>query len=86
MGGFFSTLFSGLIVGALARLFLRGKQDISLLWTIVLGVVGSFLGWVITSPFPSLQNTEGVDWIRLIISVIAAMVLISGFIGWRSRK
>ena len=34
----------GLIAGALARLLVPGKQNLSIPMTIVLGVVGSFLG------------------------------------------
>ena len=34
----------GLIAGAIARLLVPGKQDIGILMTIVLGIVGSFIG------------------------------------------
>ena len=34
----------GLLAGALARLLVPGKQHMSILTTIVLGVVGSFVG------------------------------------------
>jgi uncharacterized membrane protein YeaQ/YmgE (transglycosylase-associated protein family) len=34
----------GLIAGALARLVVPGKQHMSILATIVIGIVGSFLG------------------------------------------
>ena len=34
----------GLIAGAIARLLVPGKQDIGVLMTIVLGIVGSFIG------------------------------------------
>jgi uncharacterized membrane protein YeaQ/YmgE (transglycosylase-associated protein family) len=34
----------GLIAGALARLVVPGRQDLSILMTIVLGIVGSFVG------------------------------------------
>lgn len=34
----------GLIAGALARLVVPGRQDISIVMTIVLGVIGSFVG------------------------------------------
>ncbi|GAB2461204.1 GlsB/YeaQ/YmgE family stress response membrane protein [Jatrophihabitans fulvus] len=34
----------GLIAGAVARLLVPGKQDIGILMTIVLGIVGSFVG------------------------------------------
>ncbi len=34
----------GLIAGALARLLVPGKQNISVAMTIVLGIIGSFVG------------------------------------------
>ena len=34
----------GLIAGAVARLLVPGKQDVGVLMTIVLGIVGSFIG------------------------------------------
>ena len=34
----------GLIAGAVARLLVPGKQDIGVLMTVVLGIVGSFIG------------------------------------------
>jgi uncharacterized membrane protein YeaQ/YmgE (transglycosylase-associated protein family) len=39
-----SLLVIGLIAGAIARLVVPGKQDLSILATIVLGIVGSFVG------------------------------------------
>ena len=39
-----SIIVIGLIAGALARLIVPGKQHMSVLMTIVLGIVGSLLG------------------------------------------
>ena len=44
LGLIVSLVIIGLIAGALARLLVPGKQDISILMTIVLGIVGSFIG------------------------------------------
>ncbi|MEZ0354476.1 GlsB/YeaQ/YmgE family stress response membrane protein [Mycobacterium sp. pR1184] len=45
MIGFIVTLLVvGLIAGALARLLVPGKQPMSILSTMVLGIVGSFVG------------------------------------------
>lgn len=44
LGLIVSILVIGLIAGALARLVVPGRQDISILMTIVLGIVGSFVG------------------------------------------
>jgi uncharacterized membrane protein YeaQ/YmgE (transglycosylase-associated protein family) len=39
-----SLIIIGLIAGALARLLVPGRQDIGIGGTIVLGIVGSFIG------------------------------------------
>ncbi|MGE2737737.1 GlsB/YeaQ/YmgE family stress response membrane protein [Mycolicibacterium vaccae] len=39
-----SIIVIGLIAGAIARLLVPGKQNLSILMTIVLGIVGSFVG------------------------------------------
>jgi len=44
LGLIVSIIVIGLIAGALARLVVPGQQDISIVMTIVLGVVGSFVG------------------------------------------
>lgn len=37
----------GLVIGALARLVLPGKQSIGLLWTVLAGVAASLLGGIV---------------------------------------
>jgi uncharacterized membrane protein YeaQ/YmgE (transglycosylase-associated protein family) len=44
LGLIISLVIIGLVAGALARLAVPGKQDLSIRGTIVLGVVGSFVG------------------------------------------
>lgn len=44
IGLIITILVVGLIAGALARLLVPGKQNLSIPMTIVLGVVGSFVG------------------------------------------
>ena len=44
LGLIISLIVIGLIAGAVARLLIPGKQDIGILMTIVLGIVGSFVG------------------------------------------
>ena len=39
-----TALVVGLIVGALARLIMPGKQNIGVIMTVVLGALGSFIG------------------------------------------
>jgi uncharacterized membrane protein YeaQ/YmgE (transglycosylase-associated protein family) len=44
LGLIISIIIVGLIAGALARLVVPGRQNLSILMTIVLGIVGSFVG------------------------------------------
>jgi uncharacterized membrane protein YeaQ/YmgE (transglycosylase-associated protein family) len=44
LGLILTILIVGLIAGALARLLVPGKQDMSIAMTLVLGVIGSFVG------------------------------------------
>lgn len=44
LGLIVSIVVVGLIAGALARLIIPGRQDLSIPMTIALGIVGSFLG------------------------------------------
>lgn len=44
LGLIVSIIIVGLIAGAIARLVVPGKQDLSIGMTILLGVVGSFVG------------------------------------------
>ena len=69
----------GAVVGALARLFLKGDQRISILWTIVLGAVGAVLGaWL--AGLIGVTVTISLGLIRWIFSVVAAMILINIYI------
>jgi uncharacterized membrane protein YeaQ/YmgE (transglycosylase-associated protein family) len=44
LGLIIGLLVVGLVAGALARLLVPGKQDMSILATIVIGIIGSFVG------------------------------------------
>ncbi|WP_346008360.1 GlsB/YeaQ/YmgE family stress response membrane protein [Janibacter terrae] len=70
------TIIVGAIIGALARLVLPGRQNISTLVTVILGIVGALIGsWAYTA-LSGNDNTSGIDWIAFILGVIAAAILI----------
>jgi uncharacterized membrane protein YeaQ/YmgE (transglycosylase-associated protein family) len=69
-------IIAGLIIGCLARLVLRGRQPIPIWLTIVLGIIGGLIGDALASVL-GVEATRGIDWIRHILQVAAAAVLIS---------
>ncbi len=70
------TVILGAIIGALARLVLPGKQNISTLVTVILGIVGALIGSWVWTGLLNKGDTSGIDWIALFIGVAAAAILI----------
>jgi uncharacterized membrane protein YeaQ/YmgE (transglycosylase-associated protein family) len=71
LGLIISAIVVGLIIGALGRLVLPGRQDISIWLTIVIGIVAALVGSLIASAL-GVGETPGIDWIKLIIQVALA--------------
>ena len=71
IGGIISALIIGVIIGALGRLIVPGKQKIALWLTILIGIVAALIGTAIVGP---LRDTSGIDWIEIIVQVALAAV------------
>jgi uncharacterized membrane protein YeaQ/YmgE (transglycosylase-associated protein family) len=83
--GIITALVVGLIIGALGRLVVPGKQNIPIWLTLVIGVVAALLGTVIARAV-GVADTKGIDWIELLFQVVLAAVgvaLVAGFAGRR---
>jgi uncharacterized membrane protein YeaQ/YmgE (transglycosylase-associated protein family) len=68
-------LVFGLVVGAVARLIKPGKQNLSIVMTLILGVVGSLIGGLVASFFGTGDIFE-LNILGAIIAIIAAVLLI----------
>ena len=69
--GIISAIVVGLIIGALGRLVVPGKQNIPIWLTIVVGIVAALIGTFIAR-FLGVAETRGFDWIELIIQIVLA--------------
>ncbi len=80
-----TALIVGLIIGALGRLVVPGKQNIPIWLTMVIGVVAALLGTVLARAF-GVADTKGFDWVELFFQVLLAAVgvaLVVGIVGRR---
>ena len=86
--GIITALIVGLIVGALGRLVVPGRQNIPIWLTIVVGIIAAFVGTLIANAVGISTDTPGVDWGELLVQVLVAAVgvaLVAGFAG-RGRR
>ncbi|GIF00219.1 GlsB/YeaQ/YmgE family stress response membrane protein [Paractinoplanes rishiriensis] len=84
--GIITAIVVGLIIGALGRLVVPGKQNIPIWLTIVVGIVAALLGTVIARAV-GVADTAGLDWTELLFQIVLAAVgvaLVAG-IGGRRR-
>ena len=68
-------IVAGLVIGALARLFKPGRQNLSILMTLVLGLVGSVIGGLVANVLGTGDIFE-LNFLGFVIAVIAAVLLI----------
>ncbi len=68
-------IVAGLIIGALARLIKPGKQDLGILATLLLGLVGSVIGGTVANLLGTGDIFE-LNVLGFVISVVAAVLLI----------
>ncbi len=66
----------GLVVGALARLVLPGKQHLSIIATLLIGLVGSVIGGVIANALGTGDILE-LNVLGAVVAIISAAVLIA---------
>nr|WP_228531389.1 GlsB/YeaQ/YmgE family stress response membrane protein [Micromonospora sp. ANENR4] len=83
--GFFTALIIGLIIGALGRLVVPGKQNIPIWLTLLIGVVAAFVGTLVAGAF-GVDDTPGIDWIELALQVGFAAIGVAVFAGLYGRR
>jgi uncharacterized membrane protein YeaQ/YmgE (transglycosylase-associated protein family) len=84
--GIITALIIGLIIGALGRLVVPGRQNIPIWLTMVIGVVAALLGTVIANAIGISTDTPGIDWGELLVQVIVAAIGVAIVVGVTGRS
>jgi uncharacterized membrane protein YeaQ/YmgE (transglycosylase-associated protein family) len=80
IGGVISAIVVGLIIGALGRLVVPGKQDIAIWLTIVVGIIAALIG-------SAIAGALGVGTVlTVIIQVLLAAGGVYAFAASRGRR
>ena len=86
IGTILGAIIVGLIVGALARLIMPGKQSIGVIMTILLGALGSFIGTWVTYKLGYTNENGGFEIIPFLVGIIVAVILIAIYVGVVGRR
>lgn len=82
--GILTWIIFGLIAGAIAKMIAPGNQSMGWLMTIILGIVGAFVGgWVGT--LLGLGDVDGFNIGSMALAVVGAVLLLFIF-GMTSRR
>lgn len=75
--GIIGVIIAGIIIGLLGKFVAPGDKDNIPIWlTLLCGIGGVMLGWYIYSAFGGSGDTSGVDWVRWLVAIITAAVLV----------
>lgn len=83
--GIISALIVGLIIGALGRLVVPGRQNLPIWLTILIGVGAALLGTVIARAL-GVAETRGFDWTELLFQVVLAAIGVALVAGMAGRR
>jgi uncharacterized membrane protein YeaQ/YmgE (transglycosylase-associated protein family) len=85
LGAIISWAVFGLVVGAIARFLVPGRQAMGMVMTMILGIVGSLLGGVVASLFArgEIDPTHPAGWIMSIIGAILLVWIYAASTGRR---
>lgn len=80
IGGFFTAIIFGAIIGAIGRLIVPGKQNMAIWLTVVVGIVAAFLGTGVSHLFG--LRTHGWNFWETLFQIVFAVIgvyLVSAF-------
>ncbi|RBY90621.1 GlsB/YeaQ/YmgE family stress response membrane protein [Blastococcus sp. TF02A-26] len=83
--GLVTALVIGLVIGALGRLVVPGRQRIALWQTLLVGVAAAVLGTLVATAL-GVADTRGVDWIELAFQVGFAALGVGAVAGTSGRR
>jgi uncharacterized membrane protein YeaQ/YmgE (transglycosylase-associated protein family) len=78
-------IVAGLIIGALARLFKPGKQNLGIFATLLLGLAGSIIGGLVANMLGTGSIFE-LNVLGFVVAVIASVLLVGTAEGLSAKN
>lgn len=83
--GFITAIVFGAIIGGLGRTVVPGRHQMSLLVTILVGIVAAVAGTAVADVI-GVADTSGIDWTEIALQVVFAGGGVALLTGARARQ
>ena len=84
--GILGWIVFGLVVGAIAKLLMPGKDPGGIIVTMVLGVVGALLGGFIGRALGLYNDNEGAGFIMALVGAVLVLLIYRMTVGGRRHR
>ena len=86
MGGIIGAIILGIVAGFLGRLLMPGKDPMGFFATVLLGLAGALLGWLIFTALLGIGDTDIFDLGGIVGAIIGVMILLGLYRVYLGRR
>jgi uncharacterized membrane protein YeaQ/YmgE (transglycosylase-associated protein family) len=86
MGGIIGAIILGIVAGFLGRLLMPGRDPMGFIATVILGLAGSLVGWLIFTALLGIGDEDKFDLGGIIGAIIGVMILLACYRFYLGRK
>jgi uncharacterized membrane protein YeaQ/YmgE (transglycosylase-associated protein family) len=76
----------GIVAGFLGRLLMPGRDPMGFFATVLLGLAGALLGWLLFTKLLGIGDTDVFDLGGLVGAVIGVIILLAGYRAYLGRR
>lgn len=76
IGAIISWAVCGLVIGAIARMLVPGRQEMGLMMTAVMGVIGALAGGLVTHAIFGTRDDALTYWPGWLMAIVGATVVV----------
>jgi uncharacterized membrane protein YeaQ/YmgE (transglycosylase-associated protein family) len=86
MGGIIGAIILGIVAGFVGRLLMPGRDPMGFIATVILGLAGSLVGWLIFTAVLGIGDEDKFDLGGIIGAIIGVMILLALYRAYLARS
>jgi uncharacterized membrane protein YeaQ/YmgE (transglycosylase-associated protein family) len=86
MGGIIGAIILGIVAGFVGRLLMPGRDPMGFIATVILGLAGSVVGWLIFTALLGIGDEDKFDLGGIIGAIIGVMILLAIYRAYLARS